>query len=424
MRTASWALTVLAASAALACTRPETEVGTVFDDSAGVALADAHAPAWVGDAAWTVSDRPVIEIGSAAGEPAYLFSDVVGGRRLSDGRVAVADRGSGEIRFFDANGRFLSRTGGEGDGPGEFQSLDFIGLRLDSIVAFDARLSRVQVFSPTGEFTRMLRLESPWPTASPEAAIEMVDGRILALRFLEWGDEVPDGVARWPHERLVTLDLDTGELRSLRTVRGYEAAVERREGGGYSHGQYLFAKGNEFAAGMGRIAVAVTDTFRVEVLSPSGALERVIRRTAVTPPSTSTTDLEAFVDTVVGLVFPEGTDADPEDIDNYRRIRMNTPMAPTRPVMRSLRIDADGNVWIEPFFQFGEEPAPYWVFDRAGAWLGDVSLPPGLDRGSHPVQAPALEIGSDYVLGVWVDELDVERVRLYRLEKPGSAPDV
>jgi hypothetical protein len=28
-----------------------------------------------------------------------------------------------------------------------------------------------------------------------------------------------------------------------------------------------------------------------------------------------------------------------------------------------------------------------------------------------------LEIGSDYILGVWADDLGVEQVRLYRIEK-------
>jgi hypothetical protein len=41
--------------------------------------------------------------------------------------------------------------------------------------------------------------------------------------------------------------------------------------------------------------------------------------------------------------------------------------------------------------------------------LGSVALP---DR-FRPTQ-----IGSDFVLGVWSDDLDVQHVRMYRLDKP------
>jgi hypothetical protein len=48
------------------------------------------------------------------------------------------------------------------------------------------------------------------------------------------------------------------------------------------------------------------------------------------------------------------------------------------------------------------------VFDEGGAALGVVPLPPRFTP--H-------QIGNDFVLGAWKDELDVEHVRLYRLLK-------
>lgn len=43
-------------------------------------------------------------------------------------------------------------------------------------------------------------------------------------------------------------------------------------------------------------------------------------------------------------------------------------------------------------------------------------------RTGFPHQDPQLEIGRDYVLGVWADELGVETVRLYRM-RAGPDPD-
>ena len=49
------------------------------------------------------------------------------------------------------------------------------------------------------------------------------------------------------------------------------------------------------------------------------------------------------------------------------------------------------------------------MFDTEGRWLGMVET---------PRQFTVNEIGADYVLGVWLDDLDVQHVRMYRLEKP------
>ena len=90
------------------------------------------------------------------------------------------------------------------------------------------------------------------------------------------------------------------------------------------------------------------------------------------------------------------------------------PRAETLPVLRSLHVDAAGNLRVERYFGPGVEPSPFEVYAPDGTWLGSVSMPPGLDRGAR---APRLEIGDDHVLGVWRDAQGVEYVRLYRLDK-------
>jgi hypothetical protein len=48
------------------------------------------------------------------------------------------------------------------------------------------------------------------------------------------------------------------------------------------------------------------------------------------------------------------------------------------------------------------------VFSDEGVLLGTVAIPPDLS---------IMEIGQDYVLGVWRDPLDVEFVHLYSLQR-------
>jgi hypothetical protein len=78
------------------------------------------------------------------------------------------------------------------------------------------------------------------------------------------------------------------------------------------------------------------------------------------------------------------------------------------PFYQAALADAEGNLWVQDFSP-GEPPAGWSVFDPEGRFLGAVAMP---DR-FRPQQ-----IGDDFILGVARDELDVERVQLYALEKP------
>ena len=57
-------------------------------------------------AQWRLSQRPVVDIGIASGDPMYELTDAASSFRLADGGVVVADVGAGELRYFDADGRY------------------------------------------------------------------------------------------------------------------------------------------------------------------------------------------------------------------------------------------------------------------------------------------------------------------------------
>ena len=87
-------------------------------------------------------------------------------------------------------------------------------------------------------------------------------------------------------------------------------------------------------------------------------------------------------------------------------------------------LDAVGNLWVEPYSPPGSEIPRFQVYAPDGSWLGTVAVTPGLalelgDTGLRLGQGPraGFEIGDHYILGVWRDELGVEHVRLYGLEK-------
>ena len=427
MRNAHYSLASNAAATiilltAAACDTAPAPIHTIHTDSAGIPIATAITPLWGPGEGWTVDDEPVLEIGTVTGAPDYQFADVVGAVRLSTGHIVVADRGASELRGYDAEGRFLWHTGRVGEGPGEFGSLDFVGTMAgDSLVTYDNSLLRVQVFGPDGGLARTFPTTLPLSggqSAGPvsDKAVAVVRGRLI-LRYIDLGDGMPTGIVRWPNERVVAFDLTDGATTSLLVLPGGEAEVHWRDNGGYSHGSYVFGNMPEFGGAAGHLAVIDTEAYSVRLVSPlDGTIEQIVRRD-VAPRDVTGAVFDAHLDGIVEIVFPDLEDAAPPQVDGLKQMWRERSRAPKLPVLRSVHVDAAGNLWVAPYYIAGAEPPPFEVHAPDGTWLGSVALPPGLERGFIQYQAPYMEIGEDYVLGVWKDDLDVQYVRVYRLNR-------
>jgi hypothetical protein len=71
--------------------------------------------------------------------------------------------------------------------------------------------------------------------------------------------------------------------------------------------------------------------------------------------------------------------------------------------------DVEGCLWVEDFQRPGQENRSWTIYGSDGIRSGRIVLPERFN--------PA-EIGEDYILGVGWDELRVEYVRMYTLERP------
>ncbi len=399
-----------------ACDSTGAPTGTLHSDSAGVAVATAVEPLWGPDEGWTVGEEPLLEIGTAIGDPDYLLDDVIGAVRLSSGDIVLADGGSGELRRYDRNETFVWRAAGAGEGPGEHQFLSFLGLLAgDSLVTYDIRLRRVQIFDAEGELVRTLPVEPPWRGSWPRSAVG-VSGRRLIMNFADGGDMPEGGVVRWPGIRIATLDLSDGTIKVVSDFPGPEIVI-RRYGESVARIDYDFGKGPRFAVAPGTLAAVDTEAYQIRLFSlEDGRIARILHRDIAPPPVTTAhvdAEIEKYIET---NVLYGGVSR--EQAEDMARSRREDPRAPTLPVLRSIRLDAGGNLWVEPFFGAGTDIGPFEVFAADGTWLGSVSVPGGLERGFIPNFAPGLEIGDDYILGVWRDAQDIQQVRLYPLDKP------
>jgi len=75
--------------------------------------------------------------------------------------------------------------------------------------------------------------------------------------------------------------------------------------------------------------------------------------------------------------------------------------------------DALGHLWVKEYTPPDiERPAPLWtVFDREGRVLGFVET---------PVEFEVFEVGADYLLGRATDEIGIERIQVWELERVGG----
>ena len=101
--------------------------------------------------------EPVAQIGAVDGADEYLFGAITSALRLEEGGFAVADGQAGHVSIYDADGVFLRRWGGEGDGPGEFRNISKLyRVGPDSVMVAHGFSPRVTVFSTDGAVGRDL----------------------------------------------------------------------------------------------------------------------------------------------------------------------------------------------------------------------------------------------------------------------------
>jgi hypothetical protein len=100
------------------------------------------------------------------------------------------------------------------------------------------------------------------------------------------------------------------------------------------------------------------------------------------------------------MVAPDGSSGSVADAP--------TRVAPTLPGFTDLHYDNEGFIWANAYVSPWETGSSAMVFSVAGELLGSVIL---------PERFTIHEIGVDYVLGVWRDDLDVEFIRMYELDR-------
>lgn len=357
-----------------------------------------------------VSGPPVLEIGLAEGEPAYELSQVVGAATLPKGGVAVANRGTSEIRFFGPDGAHGGSAGRSGEGPGEFRRIHWIAVHHDTVLVYDWSLGRVTVLDGSGglvstERTLVPPLTNPagllggtskavhWDWVGPEREIPGVRPSTVEIRISEWGVEGYEAVEQIPFVEEAYVEFRGRVTRAFRPLAPQADVVAR--------GAHVFA-------------LTWSEPGSIRVYDAEGSLVRVIR-ISVPDQAISQEDVEGWI-----AGWFARFDTGMPEVEEWWRHGFGELRPPAHlPTFRSLLTDTEGNVCAERYPLRLDAPTVYWCFTPDGHFLRALELPAGLVReGPFPFSDVRPEIGPDHVLGVWEDELGVQRVRRFHLEQP------
>lgn len=386
-----------------ACTEKRSGDSTALvRDSAGIQIVENTAPQWKEGADWILSSEPPLDIGTVDGPPQYQFSRIIAALRLPSGDIAVANGGTQEIRYYDAAGKHLRTIGGAGGGPGEFQFLSWIrGLPGDSLLAYDMRQRRLSTFDSTGALVGSETLTFDGQKGSPRPVERFPDGTLLIQTGSAFSaGELKSGARR---DSVIYLhsSADGTTLNEVTGLRGSEGFI-KTDGQSITVAKLPFGRSSSYSLAGEHIFAADNDVYEIRVYSPNGDLERLIRRSGKARPVA-----QADIDEVKRKRIDE--------IDNpaFRKemegILAEMPIPATMPAFAEFRTDSADDLWVKEYpGADADAPSTWTVFDPEGQMLGQLSM---------PARFQVMQIGDDFVLGVWKDDLDVEHVRMYALQK-------
>ncbi len=399
-RTPLLLLLVLPSLACWSCGGEPARSGPVVRDSAGLTVVENALPAWSEETGWRVADTPFLDMGVMDGDPNYQFFQVAGAARLSDGRIAVANAGTSQVRFFDPEGRFLNATGGKGGGPGEFQGLGWVHpTRGDSLLTYDWRNRRASVLAPDGSFARSFDLTVLGAAYSlPAVADVFPDGEILlgADMFLS-GEETVMGAAR---DSAIYYVLDPeGEVRHTLGAFPGGSYYQTTDGESWVGGGLVFGPTGQAVVWDDGFYYGSAEAYEIQFRSRSGGLKRLVRLAYQRRPIT-----REDIDTYIADRMARARNEERRQI--YRTMFENRPFPDRMPAYDGLLVDAEGYLWVAEYRPPGDDQPRWRIFDDRGAYLGILET---------PKRFRIFEIGSDYLLGRWADERDVEHIRMYGL---------
>ena len=379
-----------------------SSVSVVERDSAGVRIVETDSAAGV--PVWQIGQEPVLSIGVTEGDPAYTLHRVSGGLVLPDGRIVIVDANNA-LRFFDRSGLHLGSTGRSGKGPGEFESMDGLVLARDTLFVYDSQNKRVSFVSTAGAYLGSESRPDLNRMVGSTARLAAVTGS--GMVFMGNGSSVPrrDSVGlyrvRMPnvHIRRDGTRVDLLGANMMEWLTGDQQVLVPP----FTRTSASSARGNS-------VVVTDPDRYRIERWDIDAArVTQVVQlreRPAALPRARFDSAAGGLVDRE--LKAQMGDQASAEQRAGLERLAAHLRPYATVPAYSAVLLDEEGFIWARRWAERGATVHELDVFAANGHLAA---------RFESPARLAFLHVGRDFILARQRDELGVETVQLYRLER-------
>ena len=348
---------------------------------------------------WSINPTPLQRVTSDNGVDLLEVGGIV---RFADGSLLTMSRQSSTLHLFAPDGRHVRDIGRKGKGPGEFADNGLALFRIRDTVLVSDGTGTAQVFAPDGKY---LRTQARPKGGSKGEQIWRVgyfaDGRAI-LQTYPGRDTMP------PARKMLHSSL-FAERNDVRTEIGrfpFQQRLSMAKGPGYAE---VFGPYGSVTVLRSGYCTAFAEVFALDCFSADGKqLSRVERRDVRGIPVTAA-DKEAY--------FADMARANPTQPAYVSEVRANAKFAERMPAFGRLIASSNDEIWIEPSLPADRDKtvdaspatATTWcVFAPNGDWLSNVTL---------PKRFRLMEVGANYVAGVYRDSDDVEEIVVYPLVK-------
>lgn len=345
------------------------------------------------------TDRPlratveeVYRIGGSAAEGWSAFDVVREVGFDGAGNLHVLDRRGARLVIVDRAGRLARQVGRRGRGPGEFQVPDALAVAQDgSFTIYDVVARSFIRFDADAEFVRNERPH--FPLGNPGRLSIARDGTIFsqARLFTMNGTAVIDGptgdmvpATTMPLYR-VPFGRGDGYADTARLV--HSAWLAPRPNPGVPFASYAFLPRLSWSAlADGRLVVADTVDYTIDVVRPAGGLAATWRR-PIAPRRVTDDDRDhARRERRAELIGPDGRPriggasvggSDPQrtGLNAVEAAIAAMRFADVVPVIERLAVDGSDRVWVQRAGARADRQGPIDLLSSSGEYLG--TIPPG-----------------------------------------------
>ncbi|MTI89117.1 MAG: 6-bladed beta-propeller [Balneolaceae bacterium] len=117
----------------------------------------------------------------------YIFGDIRSFTTDSKGNIYVADASTQDIRKYNPKGKFISRIGRRGRGPGEFLELSYIFMSENKLYAADPMQFRISVFNLEGELLKTIITPKRSQVLNFFRKVEPYQSKNFIVFYKQWG---------------------------------------------------------------------------------------------------------------------------------------------------------------------------------------------------------------------------------------------